>query len=104
MVGAPIFKVVTITLLASWVLSLTMVPMLCARFLKVKVAPQKDSFHSWFYVRYRATLLAGLRRPMLALGGVGALLFLAFYGFGYVPFIFFPPNERPTFTAEIELR
>jgi multidrug efflux pump subunit AcrB len=33
---APLFKVVTITLLCSWVLSLTMTPMFCVRFLKVK--------------------------------------------------------------------
>ena len=33
---APLFKVVTITLLSSWVLSMTMIPMLCVAFLRIK--------------------------------------------------------------------
>ena len=38
---APLFKVVTITLLCSWILSLTMIPMLSVMFLKVKKRPSK---------------------------------------------------------------
>ncbi|MEJ2669227.1 MAG: efflux RND transporter permease subunit [Gammaproteobacteria bacterium] len=36
---APLFEVVSITLLSSWVLSMTVIPMLCVYCLKVKVAP-----------------------------------------------------------------
>ncbi len=104
---APIFKVLTITLLISWVLSLTMIPMLCARFLKTPRSPgeaaEKERFEAKGYVRYRRVLLAALRRPWLALAGVLAVLALALFCFRFLPFIFFPPNERPTFTVELEL-
>ena len=33
---APLFKVVTITLLCSWVMALTLIPVLCVIFLKVR--------------------------------------------------------------------
>ena len=101
---APIFKVVTITLLCSWVLSLTLIPLLCVKFLKIKAEPQKTSFESRFYVLYRAALLAGLRRGWLALTLVVGILFLSIVAMiNFVPQIFFPPNDRPTFTVEIEL-
>ena len=99
---APLFKVVTITLLCSWVLSLTMIPMLCATFLRVE--PQaEDPYGSRFYRIYRGLLLAGLRRRGLTLVAVAGVFFLAILGLGLVPNIFFPSNDRPTFTVEVEL-
>ncbi len=98
---APLFKVVTITLLCSWLLSLTMIPMLCVRFLRVKEKPKGS--RSRFVSTYRAMLLTGLRHPWVAL----ALVLLAFVGVmqlaSKVPVIFFPPNDRPTLTIELFL-
>ena len=100
---APIFKVVTITLLCSWVLALTMTPLLCVHFLKVKPEPEKQVFHSKFYVLYRTLLLGLVRHPWLAMGAVMGVFALAMFGFSRVPVIFFPPNDRPTFMAQLEL-
>ena len=100
---APLFVVVSITLLASWLLSLTMIPLLCVRYLAVDAGASTVSFDSGFYVRYRRLLLTMLRRPVLTLGGVAIVFVGAMAGFGLVPQIFFPPNDRPTFTAELEL-
>ena len=99
---APLFKVVSLTLLASWLLSLTMIPMLCARFLKVK-KQQEDNFDSRFYRTYRDVLLMGLKNRGVALAGVALIFVIAMVGFGLVPNIFFPPNDRATFTLEIDL-
>ena len=55
-----LFKVVTITLLASWVLALTMVPMLCVLGLKVK-QEGAPSFDGAVYRTYRAMLRPALR-------------------------------------------
>ncbi|MCP3962068.1 MAG: efflux RND transporter permease subunit [bacterium] len=99
---APLFKVVTITLLCSWVLSLTMIPMLCAVFLRVTPSTG-DAYDSRFYRLYRGLLTAGLKRRALSLLSVAAAFFLAIMGLGLVPNIFFPPNDRPTFTTEVEL-
>lgn len=100
---APLFKVVSITLLSSWILSLTMIPLLCAKFLKVTVNSQSQGFNSKFYRIYRAFLLMILRHPVVFLFIVATIFFAALTGFSRIPVMFFPPNDRPTFTAEIEL-
>ncbi|MEM9556027.1 MAG: efflux RND transporter permease subunit [Acidobacteriota bacterium] len=102
---APLFKVVTITLLGSWLLSLTMIPLLCARFLRVDRASSDgdDSFDTPFYRRYRGTLLFALRHRALFLAGVAAVFVVALVGLGRVPQIFFPANDAPIFTVELQL-
>ncbi len=100
---APLFKVVTITLLCSWILSLTMVPMLCVLFLKVKTASQDTVFHSRFYRFYRAGLLGAVRHPYLTVSAVLIVFIVAMNGLRYVPQMFFPPSDTPMFTAELEL-
>jgi multidrug efflux pump subunit AcrB len=100
---APLFKVVSIALLCSWLLALTVTPLLAVTFLKVKPNPAETRYDTPFYRRYRTLLLAGLRRPLLALAGVVGLLFLAFWGMGQLPFIFFPPSDKSTFTVALEM-
>lgn len=100
---APLFKVVSIALLCSWLLALTVTPLLAVTFLKVKAKPSETRYDGAFYRRYRAVLLVGLRRPWLALAGVVGLLFLAFMGMGRLPFLFFPPADKATFTAALEM-
>ncbi|WP_034642151.1 efflux RND transporter permease subunit [Desulfovibrio inopinatus] len=90
---ASIFVVVTLTLGASWLLSLTMVPMLCYRFLKPKVITEHpDSMLMRFY---RWILGLALRNKTLFLLFVGVACAVAIWGFQFVPKMFFPPNERP---------
>ena len=100
---APLFKVVTITLLCSWILALSMIPMLCVVFIKVKVQPERAEFSGRFHLFYRSFLLAGLRRPLLSLVGAVVLFLLAMQGFRFIDNIFFPPKDQATFTAEFEL-
>ena len=47
--------------------------------------------------------MASLERRGLALATVAAIFLLALMGFGLVPNLFFPPNDRATFTTEVEL-
>ncbi|MGD8845487.1 MAG: efflux RND transporter permease subunit [Desulfobacteraceae bacterium] len=100
---APLFKVVTITLLSSWVLSLTMTPMLCAQFLRVKPSAAGDGYDSKFYRIYQTFLLTVLKNPALTLLAAAAVFMTAIYGFRYIPNIFFPPNDKPIFFAELRL-
>ena len=99
---APLFKVVTITLLSSWLLSLTMIPMLCVYFLKVK-KKEKASYDTKFYTTYRNGLLNGLRHPILSVIVIVAVFFIAMQGFKFIPNIFFPENDKAIYTAELEL-
>jgi multidrug efflux pump subunit AcrB len=100
---APIFEVVSITLFSSWVLALTMIPALCVYFMRVKKKSARNHYESRIYVAYRRALIGALKRPGLTLGAVGVVFAVAMMGFRYVPNIFFPPNDRPTFTADLRL-
>ncbi|MBD3403448.1 MMPL family transporter [candidate division GN15 bacterium] len=100
---APLFEVVTITLLSSWVLALTMTPMLSVRFLKVKKSPESGSYNTRFYRKYRAFLLTLVRHPLLVLLGTIAIFALAIFSFRFIPSIFFPPNDKPMMFAELRL-
>jgi multidrug efflux pump subunit AcrB len=101
---APLFKVVTITLLSSWILALTMTPLLCVYFLKVKARTEADEGNNtFFYRRYRGTLLRSLRHPILTLAVVFGVFMAAMYGMGFVPNIFFPTNDKAIVTAELKL-
>ncbi len=100
---ASLFKVVTIALLSSWVLSLTMMPLLCMLFIKVKPDKRADRFDSRFYRAYRGSLIGVLRHPFLSLLVVIGLFALAIFGLGFVPGIFFPPSDTPRMVAELDL-
>lgn len=100
---APIFEVVTITLICSWVLSLTMTPLLCVTFLKVKQKSKEESFNSRFYRMYRSQLLSLLRHPVLSVAGTLVIFFAAMQLTGFIPNIFFPPNDKPVMYAEFKL-
>ena len=100
---APLFKVITIALLSSWLLALTMTPLLCVLFLRVRPVAAGERFAGRFYRAYRGLLVNCLRRPALTLAGVSAIFLLAIQGFRIIPNIFFPPSDKAIFTAEYEL-
>jgi len=100
---APLFKVVTITLLCSWFLSLTMTPLFCVRFLRIKPRPAQTAYDTPFYRRYRGALLMGLRHPWLSMALILAVFFVSMQGFRFIPNIFFPPNDKAIFTASLTL-
>lgn len=98
-----IFVVVTIALLCSWVLSLTMIPALCHRFLQVKNSSHEEGFDTRGYRRYRNALVWVLQHRLIGVAGTVALFMVAMFAFGFVPNIFFPPSDRPLVSAELQL-
>jgi multidrug efflux pump len=100
----PLFEVVTITLLCSWVMALTLIPALCVLFLKVKQRPQdEDLFSNRFYTLYRNGLIGALRRPALVLLAIAVLFVAALQLVRFIPSLFFPVNDRATFSIDVEL-
>ena len=97
-----LFVVVTIALLCSWLLALTVVPLLCARFLQVKPVAGGDAFDTRFYRIYRSMLFALLRFPPVSCALALAIFLLAMQGFGSIPSLFFPPDDTPMMTAKLE--
>jgi multidrug efflux pump subunit AcrB len=100
---APLFKVVTITLLSSWILSLTMIPMLCVKFFKVKTRQSETAYDGRFFQSYRRLLLLALKNRAASVAVIVLVFFLALRAFALVPVMFFPENDRPTFQAELRL-
>lgn len=99
-----IFFVVTIALLSSWVLALTMTPLLCYLFLKVGHASENDeTFDTRTYRLYRRFLLTLLRRKYATLLAVVVLFVGSLALFRFVPKAFFPPSERPVVLGDISL-
>ncbi|MEM7606459.1 MAG: efflux RND transporter permease subunit [Myxococcota bacterium] len=97
-----LFTVVTITLLISWVLSITMIPLLCVWILRVP-KNEGDPYAGRFYRAYRRLLTAILRRRWMTLGAVIAAFVASLQLWGLVPAIFFPAQERAFFMAELSL-
>ncbi len=102
---APLFKVVTIALLSAWVLALTMTPLLCVLYLKVKKKRTESdaAFNTPFYRFYRKSLLAAVRHPLFTILGAVGLLVVSMWAMGFVEQAFFPRKDAKMFTVEIEL-
>ncbi|ABA90236.1 efflux pump, RND family, inner membrane protein [Syntrophotalea carbinolica DSM 2380] len=100
---APLFKVVTITLLCSWLLSLTMTPLLCTHFLHPESKAGSVNFQSRFYRSYRRVLLGLLRHPWMSIAAIVVVFIAAMAAMQLVPKSFFPANEKAIFYAELRL-
>lgn len=98
-----LFKVVSIALLSSWVLAITMIPMLCVYFLKVKRKDPESQQESRFHRLYRRFLVFNLRRPALFIIAMVVVFFGVMATFRYVPKIFFPPSDRNLVTVQLEM-
>ncbi|MGB1271038.1 MAG: efflux RND transporter permease subunit, partial [Endozoicomonas sp.] len=101
---ASLFLVVTITLLCSWMLSMTLIPLLCVLFLKIKKeTTDYTDYENGFYLQYRQLLTRLLKHRTITLVATALLFAVAMSGFKYVPKIFFPPSDRLYFKTELEL-
>ncbi len=99
---APIFNVVTITLLSSWVLSLTMIPLIyiqSTRPWKIK----KSSIYLKINNIYKKVLCISLVYRYFTLGLIILIFTGALYAAQFLPVIFFPPSDRICFRTEIFL-
>ncbi|MEO0322685.1 MAG: efflux RND transporter permease subunit [Myxococcota bacterium] len=99
-----LFEVVTITLLISWLLALTFIPLLCTLFLKVTPSEgDHDAFDTPFYRAYRRTLTLFVRGRWITLVAVVVVFVAGMQLFGLVPNIFFPPREGAFFMAQLKM-
>jgi multidrug efflux pump subunit AcrB len=103
----PLFVVITIALLSSWVISLSVITLFCVYFLKVQNNDGKpklvDRVIDNLKTKYSMLILWALSRKGLVIGGVFGMLILAFLGFGLVKFLFFPDSDRNMITVDINL-
>ena len=100
-----LFIVTSIALLSSWLLAMTMIPMLCAKYLKPKknLNPDDIDFSSKFYQKYRALLSLSLKHPIYTVIVVVIIFFVVMSLFPLIPQTFFPPNDQERFYARLEM-
>lgn len=99
-----LFSVVSITLLCSWLLAITLVPMLCFYFMKSgQRRDEQAALGAWPYRLYRGALLRILQHPVLSLAGITVLFLGVMSLAGLVPAMFFPTLDAPIFLGDIEI-
>lgn len=99
---AALFTVVSITLLCSWVLSMTIIPLLCVKFLKVQKR-ETLALDAPMYKRFDSTLRFLLKHKVATLVATVGLFFGVMQLAQFLPNIFFPASDRLYFKAELEL-
>lgn len=103
----PLFVVISLALLSSWLLSLTVVTMLAVLMIRVDTKKEEEEEKKGFFDRikvyYERILVSVLRRPWLFLLFIVVAFFLAISGLGKLPFIFFPDSDRNLITIDINL-
>ena len=102
----PLFSVISIALLSSWLLSLTMVALLAVFFIRVKQQEsqaEQSTFIDRLNGQYKGLLLKALKRPYSFTAIIAGLFVLSLFGFGFLPFVFFPDSERNLLTVNLNL-
>lgn len=98
-------EVIAISLLSSWVLSLTVTPTLCFFFIKASGhhVESDDQYETRFYRAYRGLLTRIIRFRVFFLGGIAVLFVAALFGFTKVPQQFFPNSDRNEYMVILNL-
>ena len=97
-----LFEVVSITLMSSWILSLTLTPLMTYLFLKPGAAPE-FTYNNPVCNGFKSFLAISLKRRTSSV-----ILIIAIFGgsvllSGYIPKIFFPPSAEPSIIVRIAL-
>ncbi len=97
-----LFTVVGISLMFSWLISVTVTPLQCIDLLPdpKQGASQADPYAGGFYVKFRSILERAIRARWLTIGGMVALLVIALMSFTNVKQLFFPDSAMTKFMID----
>ena len=97
-----LFTTVATSLLFSWLLSVTITPLMCMRFLPdpKQGTEGADPYASPFYQRFRHLLSAAIRNRVLFVASLTGLLIVSLWGFRFVPQMYFPDSSRLQFMVD----
>lgn len=104
----PLFVVITIALLTSWLISLSIITLLSVYFLRIKKREKGDesfldkiinSLKSW----YKNIILSVLARKKTVLLSIVGLFVLSLFLFTQLAFVFFPDSDRNMITIDVNL-
>jgi multidrug efflux pump subunit AcrB len=96
-----LFAVILISLFLSWVLAVTVAPLLGSYFFKVGDASEQNNDNqdsiSAFHKQYKAILLKALKSPKITVSLLVGITVLSYMSFGFVKQGFFPPSNTPIY-------
>ncbi|OUR63823.1 RND transporter permease [Methylophaga sp. 42_25_T18] len=92
---ATLFSVVAISLMVSWVISVTLTPLQCVDMLKIDSSDTQnaDPYAGGFYSVFRGLLEKAIRLRWLTMAAMIFLLVVSVIGFGQVKQLFFPDSS-----------
>ena len=104
----PIFVVISLALLSSWIISLSVITLFCFMFLRIQKKGTKkpglvDRIITFLKWRYKDLILVALKRRRLVVLLLAGAFFLSLVGFTRIPFLFFPDSDRNLITVDINL-
>jgi multidrug efflux pump subunit AcrB len=98
-----LFSVILISLLMSWFTAVTITPLFCCAFLKVRSgggAEGKDPYGGALFRFYKKGLEASIRFRWVTIGVVVLLFAASLVGFGMLDQSFFPDSTTPQFAVD----
>ncbi len=103
----PLFSVITLTLMSSWVMALTLVTSLCVAFIRVKVKDasqnEKKSVFDLLIVYYDKILKGSLHYANLTILIIVVSFVASLALFPMIPFTFMPDSDRNLVTVDLKL-
>lgn len=101
----PLFVVITMALLSSWIMAMTVIPMFAINMIKVnaKTDNDKPGLFDRLNIYYRRLLATVLKHSGLFVIIIIGLFVGSLFLFGQLPFIFFPDSDRNLVTVDINL-
>ena len=99
-----LFAVIAISLLLSWILALTVTPMLGHYLFKQGSGDQIDAYSGLLFRMYGASLRLALKLRWLVIIGLFAVTAACFAGFGMMKQQFFPNSNTPLFFVHYKLQ
>ena len=103
----PLFVVISIALVSSWLISLTIITLLSYIFMKAKPKDAKlsaiDKTIEWLKGYYKDLILVTLKRKGLTMLFIIGMFVFAIFGFTKIEFLFFPDSDRNMITIDINL-
>ncbi|KLV08898.1 multidrug transporter AcrB [Photobacterium aquae] len=97
-----LFWVILYSMFLSWVFAVTVTPMLCYDFMKVKAVPA-DRKPGFMVTAYKGLLTWVLKYRLISCGLLLATLATAMWGVKFVPPGFMPDSQRPQFVVDVYL-
>ncbi|MDF9302228.1 efflux RND transporter permease subunit [Tritonibacter mobilis] len=98
-----LFAVIGISLLLSWILALTVTPLLGHYFFKRGSGDDQDSYNGLLFRSYGALLRGALKARWLVVVGLIGVTVMCFMGFGLIKQQFFPNSNTPLFYVHYKL-